>query len=220
MLITSRAIFLQKIKYNEKTTLVKLFTENNGLLCFSVKGNLQKGKNQKAGFFQPLSLLEISYRHKEKNDVHTLHEIRYAHAFTFQAADMQRTGILFFLNDVLNKILKQPEPDKSLFEFIFSSLQYLDMHDGRLADFHLLFLLKLTDYLGISPMHIASQRDAYQLPPKLRTFYEYGYNHLDALYFIAAERREALHAILNYYRFHLVHFPELQSVKILEEVLA
>ena len=59
--------------------------------------------------------------------------------------------MVMFLNEVMYRSVREEEANAGLFEFIYSSLQLLDLQPSVGNDFHLLLLIRLTRYLGFFP---------------------------------------------------------------------
>jgi DNA repair protein RecO (recombination protein O) len=218
MLVKTRAVFLQLTPFNEKTSIVKLFTENFGTVTFSVNGIYRSKKLKKSIFFQPLSLLDIVYENKEKKNIQYLKEVRFDYPFSSANTDIFKTSILFFLNEVLIASLREQEANAELYSFLHNTLQYLDVCQENTSNFHLLFLLKFSAYLGFAPENISKQNDSFNLPDKLVNFYACSFSNMNKFTFSNIERKEALNTIINYYKFHLPGFKEVKSTAILEEL--
>lgn len=218
MLVKTRAVFLHLTPYNEKTCIVKMFTENFGTISFLVNGINRSKKTKKSVFFQPLSLLDIVYENKEKKTIQYLKEVRFDYPFSSANTHIHKTSILFFLNEVLIASLREQEADYELFSFLHNALQYLDVCQENTNNFHLLFMLKLSAYLGFAPENISKQNDSFHLPDKLVSFYACSFSDMNKFIFSNNERREALNTLINYYKFHLPAFKEIKSAGILEEL--
>ena len=54
------------------------------------------------------------------------------------------------MSEVLSYSIKEEEKNKALYAYIEAGLIWLDVHD-KIANFHLLFLLNLTRFLGFYP---------------------------------------------------------------------
>jgi len=67
MQIKTKAIVLSALKYQEKSLIVKCFTEEAGMVSFFVRNAFAKGKSaQKIAYFQPLTILDIDFVYKNK----------------------------------------------------------------------------------------------------------------------------------------------------------
>ncbi|MBC7641559.1 MAG: recombination protein O N-terminal domain-containing protein, partial [Flavobacterium sp.] len=82
MLVKTRAIVISSLKYQEKSLIVKCFTLSDGLKTYFVRDAFSNRKsNQKIGYFQPLTILEIEAIHKNKGTLENFKEIKIALPF-------------------------------------------------------------------------------------------------------------------------------------------
>ena len=77
MQIKTKAIVISTHKFQEKSLIVKCFTQSNGIKSYFVN-NAFTGKNnkQKKAFFQPLMQLEIEAVHKNKGTLERFKEVK------------------------------------------------------------------------------------------------------------------------------------------------
>ena len=76
MLVKTKAIVISSLRYQEKSLIVKCFTESDGLKSYFVPSAYSgKKSNQKIAYFQPLTILEIEANHKNKGTLEQLKEI-------------------------------------------------------------------------------------------------------------------------------------------------
>ena len=64
--------------------------------------------------------------------------------------DIYKSSIALFIAEILNKCLKEEVNNKDLFNFLEAELIDLDNNDFN-SQFHIRFLLTLSQYFGISP---------------------------------------------------------------------
>ncbi len=151
MLITTSAIVLQTIKYGESDLIVKLFTNSSGLKSYLLKGVLKSKRGKiRASLFQPLTLLEIEASHKNKGSLERLREARLQQPYQTLYTDILKSSLVLFLSEMLKNSIQEEEENKTLYQYLVSSFLWLDNHDS-FANFHLVFLLKLSQYLGFYP---------------------------------------------------------------------
>jgi len=58
--------------------------------------------------------------------------------------------MVFFISDILKTTIKEEETNIDLFEYLKTTILWLDSHDN-VGNFHITFLIKLTQYLGFFP---------------------------------------------------------------------
>lgn len=240
MLTATRGIVLHKTKYSDTSLIVKIFTEVHGLQSFIVQGARGKKSKSRATLFQPLAMLELEIDHREKSSLQRIRDLRPFHPFTSIPYDMVKSTMVLFLTEVLYKSIKSEAADPELFEFIIGSIQWLDLTEEPVANFHLLFLLRLSSHLGFAPqgnysvktsvfdlaegsfragrpvhaLFLEGHQSAY-LWQLLGTKFE----GLGALSIPTEVRRKLLHSLVDYFRVHIDGLSEIKSHHVLETIV-
>ena len=147
----SRAIALSYIKQGEGSIIARIFTEEKGLQSFIVKGVRAKNAKKKLGLFQPLQLLSINATYLTKNSLQYISEIALEHSQIFDGINMKKNLLSIFVAEVIAKVLLETEKDKTLFKFIWDLRIDLNSLEKINPNFPLIFLIRLSEYLGFSP---------------------------------------------------------------------
>jgi len=147
----SRAIALSYLKQGESSIIAKIFTEEKGLQSFIVKGVRTNKSKKKLGLFQPLQLLSINATHLPKNSLQYISEIAIEHSQISDIIDMKKNFLSIFVAEVISKVLLENEKDKTLFKFIWKLRTGLNSIEKINPNFALIFLIRLSEYLGFSP---------------------------------------------------------------------
>lgn len=151
MLVKTKAIVISTLKFQEKSLIVKCFTQSDGLKSYFVRNAFSTQKNnQKIAYFQPLNILEIEANHKNKGTLEHFKEIKLAFPYQSINTNIFKSTIVIFLSEVLHHSIKEEEKNENLFEFLETAFQWLDTHD-EVSNFHLILLLEMTKYLGFYP---------------------------------------------------------------------
>lgn len=235
----SRGIVLHSIKYSDSSLIVKIYTENFGLQSYILRSARNRKSKMKAGIFQPLALLNFVVSHNKKRGLQFIKEITECRHFSGIPYDIKKSSIAFFIAEVLCKAIREEEQNKALFDFIYSSIQTLDTTEERVSEFHLMFLLELTKYLGFYPhsnygdknsiFNLYEGRFQEHLPEHpyfiekdlSKHFHDLlssPYNEIRMFRVSSVIRKELLNKILDYYQIHLHGFNSVKSVTVLEEV--
>ena len=148
---SSRAIALTYKKYSETSIISKIFTEEKGVQSFIIKGVRTKKSTKKLGLFQSLTLLNIQATHQEKKTLQYLKDLAVAKMKTRHSLNITKSFLYLFVAEVLSKILQDNKTDNSLFTFIWDLRSELEKVNEIDRNFPLIFLLKLTVFLGFSP---------------------------------------------------------------------
>jgi len=235
----TEAIVLHGLKYDETRMIVDVFTKTHGRLPFIVNlPKSAKGKIKKQ-YFQPLTLLAIEADIRPRIRLQKFSDVRLAMPFTTIPFDAHKLAISLFLAEFLYYALRSEQQNEPLFDYIVSSIQWLDGQESHYANFHLVFLMRLSRFLGFypnlgqySPGCYFDLRESVFLtaPPVHRDFLrpeeaekiqimmrmDYPTMHLYRM--SHQERNRLLEVALNYYRLHLTEFPELRSLSVLQDL--
>ncbi len=237
MLVKTKAIVISSLKYQEKSLIVKCFTETDGLKSYFVQSAFSgKKSNQKIAYFQPLTLLEIEANHKNKGTLEHFKEIKLASAYHTINTDVIKSTIVIFLSEVLHHSIKEEEKNQSLFTFLEAALLWLDTHEET-ANFHLILLLEVTKFLGFYPDTSETNGNYFEMTEGIfSTFHGISClseheTHLfkkllnlkfdsDQKVFAGVERQILLKILLDYYAIHLDGFKKPKSLEVLKEVFS
>ena len=236
---TLRGIVLRTVKYGDNSMIVDLFTEGRGRLSFMASTSRTKRSVRNVSFWQPLSMVEFSVELRPNggklprpNDVRTYYN------YTDLPFSPVKSTLALFLAEFLSAALREEKENPSLYRYIESSLQWLDMVKSAdaMANFHLAFLMHLSRFMGIYPnlerpdhyfdllagsycdrqpphAHFLRRQEAQALPVLFRM----DYPTLHIFRFSRQERMRILQVLNEYYRLHVPNFPELKSLEVLQE---
>jgi DNA repair protein RecO (recombination protein O) len=172
MLHKTRGIVLKTTDYGESSVIAQVFTEKFGLQSYIINGVKKAKAKISRNMLQPLHLLDMVVYHKNAGSIQRIAELKNAPLLQTIPYDIVKSSIVLFLNEVIYKTVKQQTPDANLFDFLFSAIEWLDHQTEGLANFHLLFMINLTRYLGFYPdKFMAGEADYFDL--KNGTFAKY-----------------------------------------------
>ncbi|MGV9005009.1 DNA repair protein RecO [Flavobacterium sp.] len=235
MLVKTKAIVISTLKYQEKSLIVKCFTQSDGLKSYFVPNAFSaKKSNQKIAYFQPFSILEIEANHKNKGTLEHFKEIKLAHSYQTIPIDIVKSSMMLFLSEMVHHSIKEEEKNDNLFTFLETALLWLDNHEET-TNFHLIFLLQMTKFFGFFPA--AANGNYFEMIDGVFSEYQ-GSSclnfHETELFkkllevkfettkklFLASERQTLLKIIIDYYSIHLDGFKKPKSLDVLKEVFA
>ncbi len=151
MIFKTKGIVLRSVKYGETSLVVSIYTELFGLQSYMVNGvrTFTKKGPGKANLFQPAAILDLVIYHNELKNLQRLKEFKWSVLYQHILTDVRRNSVASFMIELLQKTIKQPESNDSLFYFIEDALLHLDKaEDGVVANFPLFFSLHLTSFFG------------------------------------------------------------------------
>lgn len=232
------AIVLTSTRYADDRYMVNLFTDELGYVSVAVK--IGRRSKVRQIHLQPLSLLTVQLSGKPSQHVMNITECAVAKNVQPVTDDPIKQITLQFLAEFLHHTLYSLQSDASLFDFISSSVrQYAELERGK-ANFHLVFLLKLTHYLGLFPNLENYQMGAvfdlqdgcFTVRLPLHNFYlsvdetitfiqllRADYTTAYLYDFTRAQRNSILDHILLYYRLHSNSFGDLKSLDVFRSLI-
>jgi DNA repair protein RecO (recombination protein O) len=237
MLVKTNAIVLSKLKYRDNDLIVKCYTKQRGIVSYLVRGVLKSQKgSSKMVYFQPLSLVLIEEFYKESRSLQNIKEIKLDCLYQTLHTNILKSAIVMFLSEVLSSVLKEEEQNEQLFLYIENTLNCLD-HETEFSNFHLLFLLNLTKYLGFCPDNRNTTNPYFNLSnglfeSKKDEFYSISgenltllklllgmdFDRLNTIKLNSKERQSFLNMLLLYFELHLGDFKKPNSLQIFNQV--
>ena len=237
--VTTKAIVLSTLKYSDSSLIVKSYTQEEGLKSYLIRGILKAKKGGlKIAYFQPLNQLNIVASHRNKGSLNTIKEAQISYPYKTIYKNIIKQSVVLFLSEVLSYSIKEEEKNNALFEYIETGLVWLDLHD-KVANFHLLFLLNLTRFLGFYPDLTEKEKIGFDLLEGNFTnvtsqknviygnnFYQFkkllgiNFDSIENVSFNKQERQIVLKIIIQYFELHLDGFKKPKSLQILETVFS
>jgi len=217
----TRGIVFRFTKYGDTSIIVTIFTELFGLQTYIVNGVRSKSAKGKIALYQPLTLLDLVVYFKENANIKRIKEVRCLHQYQSLQTDIKKSSIGMFINEVLNKTVKEEQHAQELFDFLMNSLLFLDNQKTNFENFHLIFLTKLSRFLGFGA-HDSDEVLIGRLTGKeeeaiLKRFMTAEYT--DTFVVTNVQRRTLLEVLLRFYAAHIDSLGEIRSVQVLKEVM-
>jgi DNA repair protein RecO (recombination protein O) len=151
MQIQTKAIVLSSLKYGDSSLIVHCYTEKFGAKSYLLRGILRSKKGKlKAAYFQPLMQLDLVGSHSNKGKLGAIKDVAVTYAYTDLYSCYIKQSIVFFLAEMLFNSVKEEEQNEALYSYLETSFKWLDLH-SNVSNFHLIFLINLTRFLGFYP---------------------------------------------------------------------
>jgi DNA repair protein RecO (recombination protein O) len=228
-------IVLQKVSYSETSIIIKLLTEHEGVKSFIFPG--ARSRKKKGNLVSPLAVLSVTYVQRKANILANITEIEAAVVYRDIPFNPYKSGILFFMNEILNNTVKEQEDNEELYQFVKNALQILDLSNST-SNFPIKFLIQLTKYLGFypkvnpNPKYFDLREGIFSASMPAHPMYvpEHLSKHILAFANCKMDgendpqidletRRKITRELINYYRLMFDNFKDLQSIAVLETVM-
>ena len=239
MIVNTKAIVFSAIKYSEADLIVTCYTASNGIKSYLLRGILKSKKSSlKASFFQPLTQLEIVATHKNKGTLEYVKEARVDFPYETLHTNVIKSSIVMFLAEMLKNCIQEEEPNPFLFSFLSESLEYLDRNES-VANFHILFLLRLSNFLGFFPDATNREYPFFNIldgnfqevktseyclegetVESLKSFFNVTFTTMDSIKLGKVSRANLVELLLTYYSLHVQGYQRPKSLAVINQVFA
>lgn len=234
-------LVLHSLRYNDTSNIVTLYAREQGRVSLLVPVPRSRKASVKAVLFQPLSLVDLEVEARSQSGLHKVKEVKAHYTFRTVPYNPFKSAIALFLAEFLYRALREEAENPTLFAYLEHSLYWLDTCERGYANFHLVFLMRLSRFLGLFPNTEAYAPGDYFdlqnacftshqplhpafLGPEeashIRLLMRMNYDTMHVFAFNRRERNRCLTIINDYYRLHLPDFPVLKSLEVLQELFA
>jgi len=238
MIETTKAIVLNTIKYGDTSLIATCYTESYGVKAYMLKGVLKaKRAKIKPAYFQPLTQLNMTVNHNNKGILNTIREVEVLTFYNSLHTDIKKQTIALFLAETLYYAIREEEQNETLYKYLETSFLWLETHDN-ISNFHLLFLLNLTKFLGFYPELIDASESYFDLIEgrftkrsnpttvsgnnlvQFKKLLGINFDVLHTVNFNAPNRQAVLAILIQYFELHLEGFKKPKSIAILKSVFS
>ncbi len=239
MEVKSKAIVLRTVKYGDSRMIVDMLTASVGRVSFVCSlSKTNKGKIKKQ-LFQPLTLLDLVFDYRPTVELQRIKDVRISRPFVSIPFDACKLSIGLFLSEFLLYATKCEQDGNQLEEFTEKSLLWLDNAVDGFANFHLVFMIRVSLFVGFYP-NLDGYRDGAWFDLRDGSFTMTCPSHPDYLNPVDSrrillltrmnfdnmrlsrmsrdDRNRCLDVIMAYYRLHVPNFPVLRSLEVLREL--
>lgn len=249
MLEKVQGIVLRTVKFNDTKMIVHMFTLGHGRQSFVTSLSHSRQSRAQNAFWAPLSIVEFNADIRPNvSQLPKPKDVRFYYTYTDIPYNYIKSSMSLFLAEFLSASLRAESPNVPLYRFLETSLQWFDhmTSPADISNFHLVFLVRLTRFLGILPnldmpedalpnrmplFDLVSSEYTFSFPPhshylspedasRLPLLFRIDYSTMHLLRLTRAQRTHILEMVETYYRLHLPSFPEIKSMSILREVFA
>lgn len=235
-------VVLRVLRYGDNGLIVDIFTPLRGMVSFMVRLPKARRKAMVRGvFFRPLTVLELDYNFRLSSSLQHLADVRPLVNYRSLPYHPYKSAVVLFLSEFLYRALRNESGNASLFSYVVYSLEWFDAATCDFADFHLVFLCRLTRFLGFCPNVCRHGRGEYfdminacytSVRPMHSSFLEpdeaayvslfmhVGFASMHHIRMSGKQRCRCLNVIVDYYKLHIPGFPDIRSLEVLRDVFS
>ena len=232
-------IVLRTIKYSDNLMIADMYTKERGRASFLVPVSRGKRSKVRSVMFQPLSMLTFTASKGKGKSLPRLSEVQPYVLYRTIPYDVAKSAVAIYIAEFLVAVLREEGENEALFAYLDYAFSFFDEQPDACADFHIIFLLQLTRFLGIYPNvedvsrvcyfdllagSLVSQHPLhshYLLPEDTVNFInllKVDFNSIHTLSLNRKARGEYLALIQSYYGLHIPDFPDMKSMDVLREL--
>ncbi|MCK4641609.1 MAG: DNA repair protein RecO [Candidatus Marinimicrobia bacterium] len=146
-LIKTEALVLKTIPFQETSSIVRLFTKEQGKISVIAKG-ARRMKSALRGYLEPLNYIEAIYYFKITRDIQTLSKVDLLQSFFSNTRDIECTLYGTAVLEVIDKVVRDHQYDDEIFYLAVQILKNMDLHADQCIVLFADFLLAVADILG------------------------------------------------------------------------
>ena len=233
-------IVLRCLKYNDTSHIVNVYTELTGSVSYIINVSRARGSGVRSSFFHPLALVELVTEGRNSVQLRKITEARLFYPLHSLPVNPFKASIALFLGEFLYYALREEGVNASLFAYLLHSIRWLDECNERsVANFHLVFLMRLSRFLGLYPNLEGFEQGCYfdlqnaqfvcSRPKHNQYLYpeeaslvvnlmRMNYETMHLFSFNHRQRVRCLEVLNDFYRIHIPGFPQLRSLQVLQEL--
>ena len=239
MLISSPAIILSKVRYQDNDLIVKCLTRDLGVVSYMIKNiSMSKKSKNKFAFFQLLNILDLETNYNPNRSIQYIKDLKVKYNFTSLHTNIYKSSVVMFLSEILSNIIHIETKDMELFDFIEKSLIWYDKSEDS-STFYLIFLMKITHYLGFYPdctnmsynyfnleegLFESSKNSQYVIEGSslvlFKTILGIKFDSNKLPFIDKTNKKDILKNILIYFKLHVDGFKDPKSLKVLNQIFA
>lgn len=232
----TRAIVLRSMKYGEDKFIIDFLTRDSGRESSIWK--ISKNRNAKVvkQLFQPLTIMDVMLDSVPNRQLSRIREARLAYVYSSLPFEEKKMFLAFFVAEFIMYATRDLHNDRLLYDFVEQSLIWLDTADKGIANFHLMFMIRMSKFLGFFP-DMSSHRPGYifdlregrfsgEIPThrdyllsedanKMHILMRMTPSNLHCFKMTKKERNRIIDFSLQFYRLHIPQFGEMKTLEVL-----
>ncbi|MDX1906931.1 MAG: DNA repair protein RecO [Bacteroidia bacterium] len=241
MICKSEGIVLRTLRHQDTNLIAVVYTREYGLQRFMLKAFRTARARSRYSYFQPLSIVDLVFTHREHRDLQQVTESRLAVPMLDIQVHPVKLSLGLTVLEVFADTVQETEPQAELYDFLKGVITSLDLAESRMVQIFIWYLLHLTRFLGFLPhdMDPGARFASFEVQsglfrPSTHTTDEAAgvlrrmlYSKLEPMpapdgcqqvMFGAETKRLVIRTLFDYYRHHIEGFRYPQTIKVFAEV--
>ena len=211
-------ILLYTTKYGENSLVLHTLSREYGRRGFFVKG--AGSRKSSMSLFQPLNILEAEANVNAKTGLLPVKNISARYPLNSIRNNFYKNAIVMFMSEVLYRSIKDGCNEEGLYDWVKKNILLLDAVESDFSNFHLRFLLEYAVRLGFSPESRELDPFVREHYPSVVKFMQSSFAESMLLPLNGKARNEIAEGLLRYIEYHIESSLNINSLKVLHDILA
>lgn len=144
-------IALRNVKYNDRNSILTVYTRQHGRLAMLLPATASAESRRLRALCRPLSRFTCMADIHPNRDIYRMRDVKTSAPVAATQSPL-KAAVALFVADFLSAILREPQQDVNLFNYLTLSIEALASAPSQaVANFHIAFLIHLQHFLGIEP---------------------------------------------------------------------
>ena len=225
--------------YNDRNSILAAYSRELGRISFLLPSGAGREAQRRRALVRPLCPVQCVASIAPGREVAVMREPQPLFVAQNLLCDPLRATMAIFLADALCAVLRQSESEPLLFNFVVDAARRLNDPSTPVANFHLAFLMKLGQFVGIAPDggtwregYVFDMLDAVFRPSApmhgnwlepteaqaLERLSRIDWDTMHRYKYTRAQRARVLDLILDFYTLHHVNLRQLRSLPVLRDL--
>lgn len=227
MIVQTPAVVLKSFPYGDTSLVVRCFTRDMGKVSLIARGARSK-KSPLGAYLQPMSYLELVFYHKTTRELQTISKVSFLGSWPAILDDLKKISYGLAVVELTDKTQRDHDAHQDLFDLLVEVLTTINQRQERLNLVFWYFQVRLLSSLGFRPNLYDRELIGFTLPdpaagPNSRLLIEALLEHdlasLPDLPVTARDRKAIAEYLNAQMRYHFENITELQSLKVLKQIL-
>lgn len=235
----THGIVLRTVKINDNKLIVDFLSREEGRVSAVWKVSNSRTSKVRRQYFQPMTILNVNLERSPRQHMSRIKEAQIAIPYSSISLDGDKMAITFFLAEFMNYATRSMHTDALLYDFVEQSLTWLDASNKGIANFHLMFMVRMSLFLGFQPdMSTYKEGALFDLregvfcttaplhsdflnaedAKKMQILMRMSPSNLHLFPLSRNERNRIIDITLMYYRLHIPQFGEMKTLEVLREL--
>ena len=216
MATLTELIVLHHTRTGDSSAVIHTLSREFGRRGFFVRG---LGKNAFTTMLLPMNILECEVSANSRSELRTAGKPVMIYPLAGIRNSIYKNSITMFMSEVLYRVLKDGAEEAGLYDWCRESVLLLDAMESDFSNFHIRFLLDLASALGFRPSAEDLAPFAGPFLPVLERFLKEPFSRSMLIPLNGKTRGEIAEAVLKYIGYHMESQLNVNSLKILHEIL-